>query len=83
MTAPCLEAECKSDQQIAADFLSYLQSEVEDPVAYEVEPTRLTEASMLGCIATSLLIRSHGSSALSVLSAKRRGFYITSLCIRP
>ena len=42
MTAPCLEAECKSDQQIAADFLSYLQSQFEDPVAYEVEPTRLT-----------------------------------------
>ena len=42
MTAPCLEAECKSDQQIAADFLSYLQSQVEGPVAYEVEPTRLT-----------------------------------------
>ena len=36
------ELEFRSDQQIAADFLSYLQSEFEDPVAYEVEPTRLT-----------------------------------------
>ena len=39
---PDPELEFRSDQQIAADFLSYLQSEFEDPVAYEVEPTRLT-----------------------------------------
>ncbi|MED5383783.1 MAG: aminoglycoside phosphotransferase family protein [Cyanobacteriota bacterium] len=37
-----LESEIKSDQQIAADVLSYLQSESSDRVAYEVEPTRLT-----------------------------------------
>ena len=37
-----LESEITSDQQIAADFLSYLQSESSDRVAYEVEPTRLT-----------------------------------------
>ena len=39
---PAPETEFRSDQQIAADFLPYLQSEFEDPVAYEVEPTRLT-----------------------------------------
>ncbi|MCB4394399.1 phosphotransferase [Synechococcus sp. HB1133] len=41
-TMPAPETEFRSDQQIAADFLSYLQSEFEDPVVYEVEPTRLT-----------------------------------------
>ena len=39
---PAPETEFRSDQRIAADFLPYLQSEFEDPVAYEVEPTRLT-----------------------------------------
>lgn len=39
---PAPETEFRSDQQIAADFLPYLQSEFEDPVAYEFEPTRLT-----------------------------------------
>lgn len=34
-------AECRSDQQIAADFLSYLQSDSSNRVAYELEPTRL------------------------------------------
>ena len=42
MPALALEPECRSDQQIAADFLSYLQSDSSDRVAYEVEPTRLT-----------------------------------------
>jgi len=36
-----LDPECRSDQQIAADFLTYLQSELSDRVAYEVEPMRL------------------------------------------
>ena len=39
---PAPEPEFRSDQQRAIDFLSYLQSEFEDPVEYEVEPTRLT-----------------------------------------
>ena len=42
MPALAFETECRSDQQIAADFLSYLQSDSSDLVAYEVEPTRLT-----------------------------------------
>ena len=42
MPALALEPEFRSDQQISADFLSYLQSESSDRVAYEVEPTRLT-----------------------------------------
>ena len=42
MPALALEPECRSDQQIAADFLSYLQSEASDRVAYKVEPMRLT-----------------------------------------
>ena len=35
------EVELRSDQQIAADFLSYLQSDSTEHVVYEVEPTRL------------------------------------------
>ena len=42
MQAPVLEPEFRSDQQIAADFLSYLQSEASDRVSYEAEPSRLT-----------------------------------------
>ena len=42
MPASALETECRSDQQIAADFLSYLQAESSDRVTYELEPTRLT-----------------------------------------
>ena len=42
MPALALEPECRSDQQIAADFLTYLQSQSSDHFAYEVEPTRLT-----------------------------------------
>ena len=42
MPALAFETKCRSDQQIAADFLSYLQSDSSDLVAYEVEPTRLT-----------------------------------------
>ena len=42
MPALAFETECRSDQQIAADFLSFLQSDSSDRVAYEVEPTRLT-----------------------------------------
>ena len=42
MPSLALEPECRSDQQIAADVLSYLQSDSSDRVAYEVEPTRLT-----------------------------------------
>ena len=42
MPAQALETEVRSDQQIAADFLSYLQSDASDRVAYELEPTRLT-----------------------------------------
>ena len=41
MPALVLDPECRSDQQIAADFLTYLQSESSDRVAYEVEPMRL------------------------------------------
>ena len=41
MPALVLETDCRSDQQIAADFLSYLQSDTSDHVAYEQEPTRL------------------------------------------
>ena len=42
MPAQALDTEVRSDQQIAADFLSYLQSDASDRVAYELEPTRLT-----------------------------------------
>ena len=42
MSALALETDCRSDQQVAADFLSYLQSGTSDRVAYEQEPTRLT-----------------------------------------
>ena len=42
MPALALEPEFRSDQQITADFLSYLQSQSSDRVAYEVEPSRLT-----------------------------------------
>ena len=42
MSALALETDCRSDQQITADFLSYLQSDTSDHVAYEQEPTRLT-----------------------------------------
>lgn len=42
MPALALEAEFRSDQQITADFLSYLQLESSHRVAYEVEPSRLT-----------------------------------------
>ena len=42
MPALAFETECRSDQKIAADFLSFLQSDSSDRVAYEVEPTRLT-----------------------------------------
>ena len=42
MPAQALEPEFRSDQQITADFLSYMQSESSDPVAYEVEPSWLT-----------------------------------------
>ena len=42
MPAPALDHDVRSDQQMAADFLSYLQSESADPVAYEVEPTQLS-----------------------------------------
>ena len=42
MPALAFETECRSDQKIAADFLSFLQSDSSDLVAYEVEPTRLT-----------------------------------------
>ena len=35
------EVEFRSDQQIAADFLSYLQSDSAEHVVYEIEPTRL------------------------------------------
>ena len=42
MSALALETDCRSDQQISADFLSYLQSGTSDRVAYEQEPTRLT-----------------------------------------
>ena len=41
MPALALEPEFRTDQQITADFLVYLQSEFSDRVAYEVEPTRL------------------------------------------
>ena len=41
LPALALETECRSDQQIAADFLAYLQSDTSDHVAYEQEPTRL------------------------------------------
>ena len=41
MPALALEPEFRSDQQITADFLSYLQSQSSDRVAYEVEPSRL------------------------------------------
>ena len=41
MPALALEPEFRTDQQITADFLVYLQSEFSDCVAYEVEPTRL------------------------------------------
>ena len=41
LPALALETECRSDQQIAADFLAYLQSDTSDHVAYELEPTRL------------------------------------------
>ena len=42
MPALALEPEFRTDQQITADFLVYLQSEFSDCVAYEVEPSRLT-----------------------------------------
>ena len=42
MSMQTLESEITSDEQIAADFLSYLQCDSSDRVAYEVEPTRLT-----------------------------------------
>ena len=42
MPALAFETKCRSDQKIAADFLSFLQSDSSDRVAYEVEPTRLT-----------------------------------------
>ena len=42
MPAVALEPEFRSDQQITADFLSYLQSQSSDRVAYEFEPSRLT-----------------------------------------
>ena len=42
MPALTLEPEFRSDQQITADFLTYLQSEFSDRVSYEVEPSRLT-----------------------------------------
>ena len=42
MPVLALEPEFRSDQQITADFLSYLQSESSDCVSYEVEPWRLT-----------------------------------------
>ena len=42
MPALALEPEFRSDQQITADFLAYLQSARSDRVAYEVEPSRLT-----------------------------------------
>ena len=42
MPAQVLEPEFRSDQQITADFLAYLQSESSDRVNYEVEPSRLT-----------------------------------------
>ena len=42
MPALALDHECRSDQQIAADFLSCLQADTSDRVAYEQEPTRLT-----------------------------------------
>ena len=42
MPALAFEPEFRSDQQITADFLSYLQSQSSDRVAYEVEPSRLT-----------------------------------------
>lgn len=41
MPALALEPEFRSDQQTTADFLSYLQSQSSDRVAYEVEPSRL------------------------------------------
>ena len=41
MPALALEAEFRSDQQITADFLSYLQSQSSECAAYEVEPSRL------------------------------------------
>ena len=42
MPALALETKCRSDQQIAADFLSSLQSESSDRVAYQLEPIPLT-----------------------------------------
>ena len=42
MPALALETEFRSDQQITADFLAYLQSARSDRVAYKVEPSRLT-----------------------------------------
>ena len=42
MPAQVLEPEFRSDQQITADFLAYLQSKSSDRVNYEVEPSRLT-----------------------------------------
>lgn len=42
MSAPALEAEFRSGEQIANDFLRYLQSEVSEKIIYDVEPTPLT-----------------------------------------
>ncbi|AII48610.1 hypothetical protein KR52_05565 [Synechococcus sp. KORDI-52] len=42
MPALALETEFRSDQQITADFLSYMQSKSSGRVAYDVEPSRLT-----------------------------------------
>ena len=42
MPALAFETECRSDQQIASDFLSYLQSESSDRGACELEPPQLT-----------------------------------------
>lgn len=38
---PELEADFRSDQQIATDFLAYLHSECSDHCVYQIEPTRL------------------------------------------
>lgn len=39
---PEVDTEFRSDQQIATDFLVYLQSEVSETIIYDVEPTPLT-----------------------------------------
>ena len=82
MPALALEPEFRTDQQITADFLVYVQSEFSDCVAYEVEPTRLKGGNDARLYRYKLIDQEQGFFAFCVQRVRWRSFCIIRLCIR-